>query len=264
MPEPSRLKALVVDDEPIARKILREELADLNVEVVGEADTGTQAVKQIASLIPDLVFLDLQMPGGGGFDVIRQLEGTHPLPSIVIVTAFDQHAIEAFDAGAIDYLLKPVGRERLVRCLDRVRQIRGSGRATAEQSLKLQELATANVAGPRPRKFVGKLIVRHSGHAREEFYLLDHAQILAFQVEEESVWIVTRKQRYLATQTLKHIDEKLTGLNFARIHRSTLVNLDHVTKITPLTSRRWLLTLANDQEFIVSKRQASAIEDLLK
>jgi DNA-binding LytR/AlgR family response regulator len=97
----------------------------------------------------------------------------------------------------------------------------------------------------RPRKIIGKL--------GEEFHLLDSNQVLAFQAERELVWIVTRRQRYLATQPLKTIQEKLGGLNFARIHRNALVNLDHVTKMTSLSSQRWLLTLANQQEFIVSK-----------
>jgi DNA-binding LytR/AlgR family response regulator len=257
------LTALVVDDEPIARQILREELGDLGVGVLGEAENGDQAVTQIHSLHPELVFLDLQMPGGGGFDVIRRLEGSHPLPSIVIVTAFDHHAIEAFDAGAIDYLLKPVGRDRLAKCLDRVRRTRQNGLEVAEQALKLQEIAQVNPtaasnaapASNRPRKIVGKV--------GDEFHLLDSSQVLAFQADQEMVWIITKKQRYLATQPLKKIEEKLMGLNFARIHRQSLVNLDHVAKIAPLSSRRWLLTLANDQEFIVSKRQAMAVQELL-
>src|SRR5712671_3268335 len=120
-----RLKTLIVDDEPVARRVLREELELLeDVEVVAEADSGTAALDQIAQHQPDLVFLDLQMPAMGGLDVVRRLKhGTH-VPVIVIVTAFDQHAIKAFEAGAIDYLLKPVGQERLAAAVERAKLLR--------------------------------------------------------------------------------------------------------------------------------------------
>jgi two-component system, LytTR family, response regulator len=115
------MRTLIVDDEPIARQILREELERFpEIELVGEAEAGASALAAIAHLEPDLVFLDLQMPGEGGFEVIRRLpQGRRKPPVIVIVTAYDQHAIEAFEAGAVDYLLKPVSRERLTKSLER-------------------------------------------------------------------------------------------------------------------------------------------------
>jgi DNA-binding LytR/AlgR family response regulator len=247
------LRTLLVDDEPIARRVLREELDALpGVDIVGEADHGEAAIRQIHALRPDLVFLDLQMPGLGGFEVVENLEGVDPMPSIVIVTALDQHALRAFEAGAIDYLLKPVGAERLERCLDRIRQRRTP---PDEQIARLREIAAARPE-PRVRKIVGK--------AGEEYHLLDCGQILAFQAEGETVWIVTRKQRYQATQPLKQIEEKLAGFLFARIHRNALVNLDHVSKMAPLSSHRWMLTLSNGQELIVSKRQAARVQELLR
>ena len=247
------IRVLLVDDEPVARKVLREELEELGgMEIAGEAENGEQAVEQIHALEPELVFLDLQMPGMSGFDVVCNLDGP-PAPMIVIVTAFDQHAIQAFEAGAVDYLLKPVGQERLAKCMERVRQLRKSSSAAAESLAKLQEIAQPLA---RPRKIVGKL--------GEEYHLLDSNQVLAFQAERELVWILTRKQRYLATQPLKSIQKKVEDLNFARIHRNALVNLDHVAKMAPLSSQRWLLTLNSQQEFIVSKRQARAIQKLLR
>ena len=113
------MKTLIVDDEPIARRVLREALeAFPEVEIVGEAENGKQALQQIAELKPDLVFLDLQMPVMGGFEVVRKLGSGH-LPVVVIVTAFDQHAIQAFEAGAVDYLLKPVSEARLQKAVER-------------------------------------------------------------------------------------------------------------------------------------------------
>src|ERR1700682_6322964 len=132
------LKTLIVDDEPIARKVLREELELIaDVEIVGEADNGSTALEKIAKYQPDLVLLDLQMPVMGGFDVVRSLKrGTH-LPVIVIVTAYDKFALQAFEAGAVDYLLKPVGHERLAEAVERAKRL--SGKETIERLAPLEE-----------------------------------------------------------------------------------------------------------------------------
>ena len=129
--DPAAIRTLIVDDEPIARQVLRDELeAFSDVEIAGEAANGNDALGEIVRLKPDLVFLDLEMPGMGGFEVIRRLpEGV--LPIVVIVTAYDRHAIRAFEAGALDYLLKPVSRERLEKALDRARALRGKTREVA-------------------------------------------------------------------------------------------------------------------------------------
>lgn len=245
----SPLRVLIADDEPIAREVLRDELAQYSdVQVVGEAENGPDAVAKIGELRPDLVLLDLQMPGFGGFEVIQRLP-RGALPFVVIVTAYDQHAIRAFEAGALDYLLKPVSQTRLEKALERARSMRGSQGRIAESLVRVAE------AG-RARKIVGR-----SG---EEYYLLDLDDVLAFQAEREIVWIVTGKQRYMATQPLKLIEDRLRGSVFQRVHRNALVNVNHVRKMTPLTSQRWLLTLSNGQELIVSKRLAADVRQLLQ
>src|SRR5450759_2311295 len=120
-----RITTLIVDDEPIARRVLREGLELIpGIEIIGEAANGRDALQQIAKLKPDLVFLDLQMPVMSGFEVVRSL-GEPPLPVIVIVTAFDQHALQAFEAGAIDYLLKPVSEPRLKKAVERAAGLHG-------------------------------------------------------------------------------------------------------------------------------------------
>jgi DNA-binding LytR/AlgR family response regulator len=247
------IRTLLVDDEPVARQVLRDELeAFADIEIAGEAANGNDAVREIARLKPDLVFLDLQMPGMGGFDVIRQLPAG-ALPIVVIVTAYDQHAIRAFEAGALDYLLKPVSRERLEKALGRARSLRGKNREVAES---LAHLSEGPDAAPRGRKVVGR-----NG---PEYYLLDLDDVLAFQAEHEIVWILTARQRYMATQTLRSIDGRLHGSVFQRVHRNALVNVNHVRKMSPLSSQRWLLTLSNGQEFIVSKRQAGAVRRMMQ
>jgi DNA-binding LytR/AlgR family response regulator len=247
------LTTLIVDDEPIARKILREELESIaDVEIVGEADNGSSALEKIARHQPDLVLLDLQMPVLGGFDVVRSLKhGTH-LPVIVIVTAYDKFALQAFEAGAVDYLLKPVGHDRLVQAVERARRI--TAKQAIDRLANLQEVADP-AAGPRARRIVGRV--------GEEFFLLSADEVFAFQAEGDLVWIITRKRKYQATQTLKALSERLENTSFRRIHRNALVNVDHVRKMSALSSQRWLITMANDQEFIVSKRQASSVRELL-
>ncbi len=249
------LRVLIVDDEPVARRVLRDELETFpDVLVTGEAENGEQAIAGIARSQPDLVLLDLEMPGMGGFDVIRRLpEGS--LPIVVIVTAYNEHAIRAFEAGALDYLLKPVSRERIEKTLDRVRALRPRKLEVAESLVRLNEIEETPAA-QRSRKIVGR-----SG---EEYYLLDLDDVLAFQAEREIVWIVTARRRYTATHTLRNIGERLRESAFQRVHRNALVNVNHVRKMAPLSSQRWLLTLTNGQEFIVSKRQAHAVRQMLQ
>jgi two-component system LytT family response regulator len=248
------IRTLIVDDEPIARKVLREELAPFDdVEIVGEAENGEQALRQISEAHPDLVFLDLQMPVVGGFEVVQRLGGER-VPLIVILTAYDQYAIEAFEAGAIDYLLKPVSEPRLRKAIERARSLQGKRRALAEHAAKLADAVPPEP--PRTRKVVGRI--------GEEYFLLDLNEVLAFQADGEIVWIVTARQRYMATQTLREIEDRLKNLSFQRIHRGTIVNVNHVRKMSAMSSHRWLLTLTNAQEFIVSKRQAHNVRQILQ
>ena len=248
-----RLKTLIVDDEPVARRVLREELEALGgVDVVGEADNGTEALELIARDTPDLVLLDLQMPEMNGFEVVRNLKSAPHLPAIVIVTAFDSHALQAFEAGAVDYLLKPVGQERLAEAVERAKRL--SGRGAAERLARLQEIADPGAA-PRTRKIVGRI--------GEEYFLLNTDEIYAFQAEGDLVWIITAKRKYLATQTLRALEERLRNSSFRRIHRNALLNVDHVRKMSALSSQRWLITLSNDQQFVVSKRQARTVREML-
>jgi len=247
------LRTLIVDDEPIGRKVLREELDSFaDIEIIGEVDNGASALKTISAESPDLVLLDLQMPGMGGLEVVRNLRHGIHMPVIVIVTAYDKYALEAFDAGAIDYLLKPVGGKRLAEAVERAKRLTGC--EATERLARLQQIAD-RPANPQPSRIVGKI--------GEEYFLLGANEIYAFQAEVDIVWIVTATKRYLATQTLKAIEERLRNTSFRRIHRNALVNVDYVRKMSALSSQRWLITLANDQEFIASKRQAGSIRQLL-
>ena len=229
------MRVLIADDEPIAREILREHVDSIaGLEIAGEASTGAETISRILDLRPDVVLLDLQMPELDGLAVVRSLSAERA-PAIIFVTAYENHALAAFEVGAIDYLLKPVRRERLEKALEKARK-------------QMKPQAVEN-----PRKIVGR---RDS-----DMYLLDPSEIVAFQAEGELVRIVTTGQKYLSDHSLKTLEDKLDPKRFRRIHRGTIINTDHIRKISPLSSKRWLLKMSNNFEAVVSKRLASAIRE---
>jgi DNA-binding LytR/AlgR family response regulator len=231
------LRVLIADDEPIARQILREHVETMpELELAGEASTGAEALASILELKPDLVLLDLQMPELDGLAVVRSLRAERK-PLIIFVTAHERHALEAFDVGAIDYLLKPVRRDRLEKAIAKARD----------------QLRTTAKSAEAPRKIVGR--------RGTDLYLLDPAEIVAFQAEGELVHVIATSQRYLSDYSLKALEEKLDRPRFRRVHRRTIINTDHIRRISPLSSKRWLLKMSNGFEAVVSKRLASSIRE---
>ena len=232
------MKVLIADDEPIARQVLREHVESIaGLEIAGEASTGPEALQGILDLQPDLVLLDLQMPELDGLSAARFLRGGRK-PAVIFVTAYEQHALEAFEVGAVDYVLKPVRRERLEQAVEKVRRLVAPGAQQAPEA---------------PRKIVGR--------RGSDLYLLDPAEIIGFQAEGELVHIVTSKHRYLSDHSLKILEEKLDRPRFRRVHRATIINTDHIRKISPLSSKRWLLKMSNGFEAVVSKRLAGLIRE---
>jgi two-component system, LytTR family, response regulator len=240
------LRVLIADDEPIARQVLREHIESIpGLEVAGEASTGPETLQCILDLQPDLVLLDLQMPELDGLATARFLRGSRT-PAVIFVTAYERHALEAFDVGAVDYVLKPVRRERLERAIEKVRK------------QALTPATPAALSAGALRKIVGR--------RGADMYLLDPSEIVAFQAEGELVHIVTSSetkagQRYLSDHCLKALEEKLEQPRFRRVHRSTIINTDHIRRISPLSSKRWLLKMSNGFEAVVSKRLAGSIRE---
>lgn len=252
----SGLRTLIVDDELIARKVLREELELLDAtQIIDEAENGEAALLKVVSTRPDIVFLDIQMPDMGGFELLEHLGGGH-LPAIVMVTAYDQHAIRAFEAGAVDYLLKPISQQRLSQTLERAKRMAGNALQAAENLAHLQAIVPEpSVSSSRYRKVVGRL--------GDDFFLLNPDEVLAFQADGDVTWISTPTRRYRALQNLKAIEERLRNTCFRRVHRNALVNVEQIRKMSMITSQRWLVTLNNGEEFVVSKRLARNVRDVL-
>jgi len=211
------------------------------VEICGEASNGAEALVRANDQRPDVVLLDLQMPLLDGFYVAQQLRGGTPL--VIFVTASGERALDAFELGVADYLVKPVRRERLEAALQK-----------AKSRLKPVAGTKAGVAAKEP-------VRRIAGRLKDEFHMLDVADVIAFKAEGELVYILATKGRFLADLTLKALEERLPTPTFRRIHRSTIINTDHIQRISPLSSKRWLLKMSNGLEAIVSKRMASVIRD---
>ncbi len=252
-------ETLIVDDEPIDRGVLREELEQFGeVRIVGEAKSGFEAMRLIETERPNLVFLDLQMPGMSGLDVVKHIGGLPNLPVFVVTTAYDQFAVQAFESGAIDYLLKPIGQERLAKAIVRAGRVLAETDGLDRRHDEFRRDVPGTLTTPAHAHPVRRILAR-SG---PEYLLLGTDEVLAFQAEGDVVWIGTERHRDLATETLRAIQDKLRGSSFKRIHRKALVNINHIRKISLLTSQRWLLTLSNEIQFTVSKRQSKVIRGL--
>ena len=212
------LRLLIVDDEPAARRRLRRMLGgEPDIEVVGECGSGAEAVAQIRTLMPDLVLLDVQMPDGDGFDVVEEL-GPSALPLVVFVTAYDEYALRAFDAAALDYLVKPVRRPRLRTALTRARERLG---AVTESIAADGELATETP----PRS--DRLLIDRGHH--KEVLLLE--EIDWIEAADNHVIIHAGKESHRFRRTMEQVLERLPADRFVRVHRSTIVNLNRIKQV---------------------------------
>ena len=223
VPEGARLRAMIVDDEPRARQFLERLLAERSeVEVVGEAKGGAEALAAVAKLSPDVVFLDIQMPDLSGLEVARHLTGPGA-PVVVFVTAYDQHAVEAFEVAALDYLLKPIRRERLAETLRRVGHEVHSGRGAGRQEEAVRSVlrSPAVQQGMEPLR---RLPVRY----RREVRLLDLDQVSRIVSRDRVVLACAEGREYLVDYTLQELEGRLPSGQFVRAHRAALVNIDAI------------------------------------
>jgi two-component system LytT family response regulator len=223
------IRAMIVDDEPLAREGLRVRLArEADVTVVGEAIDGVAAIEAIVALTPDLVFLDVQMPGLGGFDVLERVSESH-LPIVIFITAYDRYAIKAFDVHALDYLLKPFTDVRFGQALERARRaLANEGERDADQRLAALLATRAGPATPA-KTYLTRLPVKD----RDRYLLLRIEDVHWIEAAQNYVQIHARRGTFLVRGTMADLEAQLDPTHFARIHRSTLVNLDRIREIRP-------------------------------
>jgi two-component system, LytTR family, response regulator LytT len=258
------LRVLVVDDEQLAREELCYQLSQAeDIEIVGQAVNGPEALTAADELDPDVVFLDVQMPGLTGFEVARSLlERADEAPAVVFVTAYDQHAVEAFDVNAVDYLLKPVDPARLQQALARVRRRlgarqEGDSRLSNEQVEQIVKM----MASQQSRR--EQVAVK----AGERFWLVQAEEIIFASLADESITIVTGQVAGTSNyRTLDDLQARLDPATFWRVHRSHLVNINKIKEIVPWFSRNYILRMkdAKSTEIPVSRSQTKRLREYLK
>src|SRR5687767_4102665 len=256
------LKVLVVDDEQLARAELCFQLEQLgDLEIVGQAGNGLEAIAAVERQDPDLVFLDIQMPGLGGFEVARRLlDRPQGAPALVFVTAFDQHAIEAFEVNAVDYLLKPVDAARLEQALARARRRLSSDRAGDPVNGQIERIV----------KMMANRQIRRDQVAikvGDRFMLVQADEIIYASVADESINIVTGQVAGTSNyRTLDELQARLDPDVFWRVHRSHLVNINKIKEIVPWFSRNYILRMkdAKGTEIPVSRAQTKRLREYLK
>lgn len=275
-------RAIVVDDEPLARERLRRLLdAEPDVHVVAECATGRDAVREVLAQRPDLLLLDVQMPGIDGFGVLRELRseaeagaGDTALPLVIFVTAYDQHALRAFDVHAIDYVLKPVEPDRLRDALSRARA-RHAQASAARRFRDMQRLlervmdpAEAGAAGepaeatlqPRPQgRWTERILIRE----KDKLYFVRTAEVDWIEAAGNYVKLYIGKRTHLIRETMARMEQALDPGQFVRIHRSTIVNLDRVRQMEPWFSGEYMVQMEDGTELRMSRWYRDRVFDRL-
>ena len=255
------LNALIVDDEKPARDELLFLLKSFpDVSVVGQGKNGVEAVALIKDKMPDVVFLDVQMPGLDGFGVIQKLmERKLKMPHIVFATAFDHYAVKAFEVNAVDYVLKPFDKQRLSRAIDRAKRSRDADSSPTE---RLETLVTNMAAAPRANSVV-KLLLKTQGR----LILVDATDMVCASISDGIITIATREFEGTSNyRTIEELSESLDPELFWRPHRSHLVNINHIKEILPWFKSSYMLKMADKRqaEVPVSRAQTKRLRELLK
>ena len=250
------MRSLIVDDEADARgRLARLLKSHPDIVVAGEAQDGLDALEKIEKLRPDLLFLDIEMPGLTGFEVVRSIPAKVPLPLVIFATGFDQHALAAFEVNALAYLLKPVEPERLTQALERARRL---NTVAEDRETERKNLLRAAQGGP---KALRRVVCR----ARDRLLLVPVEQILWFQVEGGIVRAKTAAESFWVNYQLNELESTLPEDQFFRARRDVLVNLSRIKEIRPYFKSGFLLIMADAAatEIVVSERQVPPFRERL-
>lgn len=259
------IRTLIIDDEPLAIRGMKIRLAEFDdIDIVGTCSNGREAVKTIKEQKPDLVFLDIQMPGFDGFSVMRSLVGEAEIPLVVFVTAYDQYALDAFKAHAMDYLLKPVDEQLLAESMNKVREHMAQ-RTAVEQNSRLvdliegmdnppKEALTAILeASDKPSKsseiYDSQLRIKDRGHIT----IVSISEVEYIDAAGDYMCIHTGDKTHILRETMKVMEKRLDPKYFKRIHRSTIINLNKVKEVRPHSNGECYLLLENGQDLKVSR-----------
>lgn len=250
------MRTLIVDDEPDARARLTRLLEKhREIQLIGEAQNGLEALEAIEAIQPDLLFLDVEMPGLNGFEVLRSIPDRLRMPLVIFVTGFDQHALAAFDANALAYLLKPVEEDRLALAVERARRLN-----TFRSERDAEQLKIARLVREEPKR-LRQIVCRKLGRV----FLLPAEQILWFEVEDGLVKARVANDSFLVNHQLVELEAALPDEIFFRARREILVNLSKVREIKPYFKSGFLLVMSDvaETEIVVSERQAHPLRQRL-
>jgi len=241
-------RVLICEDEPLARETLRDFIAGRpELLLVGEASDGVQALKLIRALAPDLVFMDIQMPEMTGLEVVRQLD---ELPAIVFTTAYDQHAVTAFELNAVDYLLKPFSRDRFDLAVQRVLEEAPAAREATEQAL----------ATPRsgPARYLERMLVRDRG----QIFPLAAADIEYLKSDAKYTMLSARGSTYYVRIPLTEIEPRLDPARFMRVHRNAIINLDFVASMKPDEQSQLEIHMRDGSKLLANREASRVLRDM--
>lgn len=268
----NQIRTIIVDDEPLALKLLHAKLKKVaDIDVIAQCNNGREAIQKIGELNPDLIFLDIQMPGITGLDVIKSLQ-SDIMPVVVFATAYEQYALDAFDANAVDYILKPIDDDRVARAIERAKlrlsihqEFNNNKDAllNAVESIHSTESKTQTLQDGHnqelPSNPNNKIVVKD----RDEIHIIEQTNIEWIDAAGDYVCIHSEGQTYIKRTTLKEILEELNHEIFKRVHRSTIVNLDCIKKVLPHTKGEFFLQLGEYDKIKVSRNYKEVIKDFL-
>jgi len=255
MTDSKPIRVLIVDDEPLARKRLRELLKDDHeIAVIGECANGAETISATQELAPDLIFLDVQMPGIDGLAVSEALDGKKS-PLVIFVTAYEQYAVRAFDVQAVDYLLKPFDRARFTQAMNRAKE---RFREKHRDDVNRQILGLLSEIKDKPQ-YLDRLVIKNN----DRVFVLKTDEIDWIEAEGNYVRVHFGKQSSLIRETLTHLGARLDPRKFPRIHRSRLVNIDRIKELQPWSHRDWRIILRNGAELRLSRNYRDRLHHLL-
>jgi two-component system LytT family response regulator len=246
------IRALVCEDEPLARETLRDFIsASAELVLVGEAPNGREALKLIRALAPDLVFMDIQMPELTGLEVVRQLIGAgEPVPPLIFTTAYDQHAVTAFELHALDYLLKPFTRARFDAAVARVLS---APAASAERGA-----AAMAALGSKPGEPLSRILVRDRGR----IFPLALDEIEHLRADLKYTQIMARGESFLVRMPLSELEARLDASRFLRVHRNAIVNLDFVASMRPDEQSQLQILMKDGTELLANREASKRLRDM--
>jgi two-component system LytT family response regulator len=244
-----KIRTLIIEDEELARKLLMSYLKDNdNIEIIGECENGFDGVKAINDMMPDLVFLDIQMPKITGFEMLELIDHH---PEIIFTTAYDQYALKAFEHNAADYLLKPFSKERLLTAIEKVKE-----RLTKQTDH--EDMVEKITNFPR-EEFLDRVVVKD----RHKIHIIPTDQIRYIESLDDYVMIYTNEGRFMKQKTMHYFESSLDPHNFARIHRSFIVRVDQIAQLQQYEKESYVAILHDKTKLKVSKSGYKNLKDML-